>query len=132
MNIKLGRIVILVDDYDKAFDFYSTNFYCRKIYDATSADGSRYLHIGFDEHDTAGIWFLLADDAAQQNKLGQQTAGQPTIVLYTDQSVTLYDHLVENGVTIIEPLASAPGSKFFHCLDLYGNRITVVELTQSQ
>ena len=129
MNIKLGRVVILVDDYDKAFDFYSTNFFCKKIYDAVSEDGSRYLHIGFNEDDTAGIWFLLADGTDQQNKLGNQTAGQPTIVLYTDQSEVLYEHLLSRGITIIEPLVSAQGSKFFHCLDLYGNRITVVELS---
>lgn len=129
MNIKLGRVVILVDDYDKAFDFYSTNFFCKKIYDAVSEDGRRYLHIGFNESDTAGIWFLLADNTDQQNKLGNQTGGQPTIVLYTDQCEILYEHLLSKEITIIEPLVSAPGSKFFHCLDLYGNRITVVELS---
>ena len=131
MDIKFGRTIILVDDYDKAFDFYSLNFFCKKIYDAVSEDGSRYLHVAFNDADTTGIWFLMADTTDQKNKLGKQTAGQPTIVLYTDQSEALYNHLLSNGVTIIEQFVSAPTSKFFHCLDLYGNRITVVELLQS-
>ncbi|MEP7145293.1 MAG: VOC family protein [Ferruginibacter sp.] len=128
MQNKLGRIIILVDDYDKALKFYETNFFCKKIFDSEGPNDQRYLHVGFSDHDSIGIWFLLADNDEQKNKIGKQTAGQPTFVIYTDACEKFYDHIKINEVTIVEELVSTPQSKFFHCLDLYGNRITIVEL----
>lgn len=130
MNIKttLGRAIVLVDDYDKAFRFYQRNFFCRKIFDQTMADGQRFLHIGFNSKQDLGIWFLKADGDEQRKKIGNQTAGQPTLVVYTDDIKGLYDHVQKNAVRIVEELVADEGAKFFHCLDLYGNKITVVEL----
>lgn len=128
MQTKLGRVIILVNDYDEAYEFYEKNFFCKKIFESTTPDGQRYLHIGFTENEHIGIWFLQADTAEQKTKVGKQTAGQPTLVIYTDDCESLYVHLQDNNVTILEKLVVTPESKFFHCLDLYGNRLTVVEL----
>lgn len=127
MKIEIGRVVILVEDYDTAYKFYAENFFCKKIVDFTTPDGQRFLHVSFSENGI-GIWFLKSDSADQKNKVGKQTAGQPTIVIYTDDIEQLYNHLQNNKVNIIKKMASAPDSKYFHCLDLYGNRITVVQL----
>lgn len=130
MKTRIGRVIILVEDYDKAFEFYEKNFFCKKLYEATTPDGQRFLHVSFSDSDGIGIWFLKADSLEQENKIGRQTAGQPTIVIYTDEIDGLYQHLQNNGVKIIEKLIATPESKFFHCLDLYGNRITVVQLAE--
>ena len=131
MQTSLGRMILLVDDYEKALSFYETNFFCKKLYDSVTPDGQRYLHIGFSENESIGIWFLQAGSPEQKERIGKQTGGQPTFVIYTDDIEKLYAHLILNEVKIIEKLVTAPGSKFFHCLDLYGNRITVVELSAS-
>lgn len=128
METKLGRAIILVEDYDKAFDFYEQNFFCRKIFDTTTPQGQRYLHIGFSHPDGVGIWFLKAENPVQQLLIGNQTGGQPTLVIYTDDIESLYERVQSNKVTITESLVSDTDSKFFHCLDLYGNRLTIVEL----
>ena len=130
MQTRLGRVIILVKDYDEAFDFYEKNFFCKKIYDAPAPQGGRYLHIRFSEDDDTGIWFLKADSGEQEKKVGKQTSGQPTLVVYTDQIEKLYEHVQNNKVEILEKLVITPESKFFHCLDLYGNRITIVELNR--
>lgn len=128
MKITIGRVVVLVEDYDKAFDFYKTNFFGKKLFDSETPDGQRFLHIGFSDDDSIGIWFLKADSISQKNIVGKQTAGQPTFVFYTDDIDFLYNHLQDNKVAIIEKMACTVESKYFHCLDLYGNRITVVQL----
>lgn len=128
MNTRLGRAIILVDDYDKAFDFYEKNFQCRKIFDHPGNEGRRYLHISFSDDDDLGVWFLRAETPLQEKLIGNQTGGQPLLVIYTDDIEALYQHVQSNGVIIAEALVSQRESKFFHCLDLYGNRITVVEL----
>ena len=129
MNITLGRTVLLVHDYDAAFDFYHTRFGCRKLHDSTGPDGRRYLHVAFPGDGHTGLWFMQPEGEAQRQPVGKQTAGQPTPVLYTDAIVPLYERLQQNGVHILEPLVNTPESRFFHCLDLYGNRLTVVQLT---
>lgn len=129
MQSRLGRVIILVNDYDEAYEFYQKNFFCKKIFESTTPEGQRFLHIGFTENDSVGIWFLQADTNEQKTRVGKQTAGQPTLVIYSDDSESLYNHLLKNDVTIIEELVTTPESKFFHCLDLYGNRLTIVELT---
>lgn len=131
MNITLGRTVLLVEDYDAAFDFYQTHFGCRKLHDSTGPDGRRYLHAAFPGDGHTGIWFMTAEGEAQRQYIGRQTAGQPTLVLYTDAIEPLYERLQQNGVTISEPLVTTPQSRFFHCLDLHGNRLTVVQLTEA-
>lgn len=124
MNTKLGRTTILVENYDEAYSFYNENFFCRKLFDHTTPQGQRYLHVAFSADEDHGIWFLQAEN----RKIGQQTAGQPTLVIYTDTIEQLYQHVHNNGVTIIDELVSTSDSKYFHCLDLYGNRITIVQL----
>lgn len=131
MKTRLGRTIILVDDYDTAFEFYRNNFFCEKLFDAILPNGQRYLHIRFSADDQTGIWFLKAESAIQKEHIGRQTGEQPTLVVYTDDCRKMYDHVQSNGVSIVEPVTESMGSIFFHCCDLYGNRITVVELTSS-
>jgi predicted enzyme related to lactoylglutathione lyase len=128
MQTRLGRVVLLVDDYDKAFEFYKTNFFCKLLYDAKAVNGLRYLHIAFSEDDNTGIWLLQADQPEQEGALGRQTAGQPTLVIYTDDARKMHEHVRTNAVEMVGGLVMAADSKFFQCLDLYGNMLTVVEL----
>ncbi len=130
MEIKFGRVVILVEDYDKALDFYEKNFFCKKLFDSTMENGQRYLHIAFKSDDNVGIWFMKSEAAEQKNKIGKQTAGQPTIVIYTDDCKNLYNHVKKNGVKLIGEIVITEENKFFHCYDLYENNLLIVELSQ--
>ncbi len=127
MKNYLGRMIILVDDYERAASFYERNFGFKKLVDY-SANGQRFLHVGTDAPEAMGIWFLKADHIEESKKIGNQTAGQPAMVIYTDELIGLYQQLRSNEVTIkVEPVLT-PEYKYFHCLDLYGNEIVVVEL----
>ncbi|WP_336687859.1 VOC family protein [Chryseobacterium bernardetii] len=128
MKTNLGRVIILVKDYDEAYRFYQQNFFCEKLFDMKVSESQRFLHIRFCSDDHSGIWFLKAETAEQENMVGRQTAGQPTLLIYTDDCNGLYTHVQNNGVKIIEPIVISDSSNYFHCADLYGNRITVVQL----
>ena len=128
MKNYLGRIILLVNDYEQAASFYDNNFGFTKIYDVTTDVGQRFLHMGTDPFDALGIWFLKADSKEQKERVGNQTSGQPTIVIYTTSLEALFQKLKSNHVKIkVEPVLT-PEYKFFHCLDLYGNEIVVVEV----
>lgn len=128
IHTSIGRTILLVDDYEKALQFYQQNFFCQKLFDSTSFNGKRTLHIAFAADDDLGIWLLKAETPEQQAAIGNQTAGQPLLVIYTDHIENLYDHLSQNKVHLLGPISIAPGSKYFHCLDLYGNKLTLLEL----
>lgn len=128
MKVSLGRSILLVDDYDEALVFYEKIFYCEKLYDETVSDSFRFLHIKFNGDHNNGIWFLEAKTEAQRSLVEKQTGGQSLLVIYTDDCCELYEHVRLNHVTILEPIETTKGSRYFHYADLYENRITVVEL----
>lgn len=124
-KLSFGRTVLLVDDYDKALDFYQKAFNCKIIYDELSPDGDRYLHIGFEEKGNVGLWFIK--ETTQTNLIGKQTGTAPFMVFYTPDIFQIYDHLEGQNIELLTEIAITPQSKFFHCSDLYGNRIVIVE-----
>lgn len=128
MKVELGRVVILVDDYDKAFNFYRNVFGGRTLVDYTTDDGQRFLHIVF-WNENVGIWFLNDDS---KNHVGNQTNGQPALVFYTDDLKAFYERAILNGVRIKKEIEAGPGYQFFHLYDLYGNEIVVVELRNQE
>ncbi|MBK6264841.1 VOC family protein [Marivirga sp. S37H4] len=130
MKNYLGRIVLLVEDYEKASKFYEENFGFKKIFDVTTDVGQRFLHLGGDTSDNFGIWFIKADSKEQKGQIGRQTNGQPTMVIYTTSLNELFEKLKKNKVEIKVAPVNTPEFKFFHCLDLYGNEIVVVEIAE--
>jgi predicted enzyme related to lactoylglutathione lyase len=124
----LGRVIILVHNYDEAFAFYERSFEFKKIVDYTTESGQRFLHIGTGSEDEAGIWFLKADTKEQKERVGNQTSGQPTLVIYTSSLENLYQNLELQGVKIKVKPVLTQDYKFFHCYDLYGNEIVAVQL----
>ena len=128
MKIEIGRVVILVGDYDRALDFYQKALDCHVIFDQTTAEGKRYLHVGFKKRDITGIWFLKAETEAELALVGKQTQDQPALVLYTKEFDKVYQRLKDHDVTINKQPTIAPGYKFLHFLDLYGNEIILMEM----
>lgn len=126
MKMQIGRIVILVKDYEEAYRFYNEALGCTKLFDTTTDDGQRFLHIGFSEGDSIGIWFLKAG-GKEVSRVGNQTAG-PLMVIYTDQLEEVYIRLKQKNVSIKSEPVITPEYKFLHFLDLYGNEIVLVEL----
>lgn len=130
MQNTLGRIVLLVKDYDEALSFYETALGFKKIFEATTPNGQRFLHIAPKAGDATGIWFLQAQTPAEQQLVGKQTGGHPTFVLYTDSFDELHEQLITHQVRIKTAPQITPEYQFLHFLDLYGNEIVLVQLNQ--
>jgi predicted enzyme related to lactoylglutathione lyase len=128
MKSYLGRTIILVSDYKKAFNFYRKNFGFSAIFDYTTSDGERYLHIGTDPQNSCGIWFLEAKTDEQKSHVGKQTGGLPLLVIYTTSLEGQYDKLKANDVKIVKEPEEQAQFKYFHCHDLYGNELIITEL----
>jgi len=127
----LGRLVVLVRDYDAALAFYRSAFGAQVIFDAPSPSGDRYLHIGFGATRSGaagtGLWLLRAgeeDDA----RVGRQTGGQPLAVFYTPDARAATARVAAAGGEVVRPVATANDATFSHVADLYGNEFVLVEI----
>ena len=128
MKNELGRVVILVKDYDEAFNFYEENLGCRKFFDLTDENGMRFLHVSFNSESSAGIWFMKATSVEEIARVGNQTAGRPVFVLYTDSFEEQLEKFVENNIKIVKDPEVNEESMSLNFLDLYGNEIVLVQL----
>jgi predicted enzyme related to lactoylglutathione lyase len=128
MKNYLGRIVLLVNDYEKSAQFYETHFGFKRMFDVTTDVGQRFLHIGAEPLDTLGIWFLKADSKKQKERVGNQTGEQPTLVIYTTEIEELHERLSKHKVKLKGGLVKTPDYSFFHCYDIDGNELVVTEL----
>ncbi|WP_444941178.1 VOC family protein [Microbulbifer sp. ZKSA004] len=123
----IGRLVILVNNYEEAIAFYRDKLGFEVFIDSQAAP-HRFVHIRLPEQKDMGIWLLQATSENQQKKVGAQTAGQPCAVIYTDNFDREYKKLAKNGVHFSKPPTSEGGAEFAHFEDLYGNEFILVEL----
>lgn len=132
----LGRVVLLVRDYDEALDFYRSALGAETLYDETDDGGQRFVHVGLpgqqDVHaelspPTVGLWFLRAtgEDAAA---VGRQAGGHPFLVIYTPNCAASVTRFVEAGGELRRPEREEGGARFAHVADLYGNELVLVQL----
>jgi len=125
--LMLGRVVVLVHDYDDALAFYGAAFGARVLFDAPSPAGDRYLHVGFGGEAGVGVWFLRANGEAAV-RVGRQTGGEPLAVLYASDVRAAVERAESAGAEVVRPIDSADGASFAHVADLYGNVFVLVEL----
>ena len=134
--ITLGRVVVLVHDYDAAVAFYRAAFGARVLFDTPRPAGGRYLHLGFgapmgsdgcSDAPGVGIW-LLQPGAEGTERVGRQTGGEPLAVFYTPDVRGAVARAEAAGASTVRPLEVADGASFAHVADLYGNVFVLVEL----
>ena len=132
-SISFGRLVLLVKDYDVAMRFYREAFGAVVLFDATSPDGQRYVHVGFEadrqrqDLPAAGFWFLRAT-GADASRVGNQSGGHPLAVLYTPDCAGAVRRFVSAGGALRRPTHEADGAAFAHVADLYGNEFVLVQM----
>jgi len=127
MFTHLGRMILLVKDYDEALSFYVGKLGFEKLYDQTVSDELRYVHVGVPGQDDVGLWMLKAA-TGEKSLVGRQAGSQPLFVLYTDNCQKAYKTLAPRGVEFMYEPEDTEGDVHVHFKDLYGNQIVLVEL----
>ncbi|MFA0813877.1 VOC family protein [Microbulbifer epialgicus] len=125
----IGRLVILVRDYEEAIEFYRDKLGFEVFVDS-EAPPLRFVHVRLPKQKDMGIWLLQASSEVQEQNIGKQTAGQPCAVIYTDNFNSEYKRLIANGVNFTKPHITEASAEFAHFEDLYGNEFVLVELKE--
>lgn len=130
MKQKLAHIALVVDDYDKAIEFYTRQLGFTLIEDTVLSDTKRWVLIAPKGSDGCRLLLAKAANAEQQSRIGNQTGGRVFLFLHTDDFQRDYQHLIDKGITIIrEPSREAYGTVAVFA-DIYGNLWDLIEPTK--
>jgi len=124
---RVGRVVLLVRDYDEALDFY-TRLGFQVLFDQVAENGFRFVHVGLGDQNGVGLWLLQPADDEQRGLVGRQGGGQPMLVLYTDDVHSDYLRLSSQGVMFRDEPREEADSFVAHFRDLYGNEHVLVQV----
>ena len=127
MKQNLVQIALVVDDYDKAIQYYTQVLNFTLVEDTQLTDEKRWVLVA--PPGSTGCRLLLARAANDQQKsrIGNQTGGRVFLFLHTDNFQRDFDNLVAKGVTIVRgPVIESFGTvAVFE--DLYGNLWDLIE-----
>lgn len=126
---RLGRLSVLVEDYDEAIEFYVDRLGFEVLYDGELDDGTRLVHLELPTQRGSGVWLFEAGSDEQRERVGNQTGGAPLGVFYTDDCRGIAERLRDRGVEVGEVRESSDDISV-HFEDLYGNRFVLVELKE--
>lgn len=127
MKQGIAHVALVVDDYDKAIEFYTQKLHFTLIEDTILSETKRWVLVA--PKGSTGCCLLLAKAAneEQSSRVGNQTGGRVFLFLNTDNFKRDYLNLQHQGIKIVrEPVIEKWGTvAVFE--DLYGNLWDLIE-----
>ncbi len=121
MNQHIAHIALVVDDYDKAIDFYVSKLHFTLVEDTVLSETKRWVLIAPKGAKECCLLLAKAATDEQKSRIGNQTGGRVFLFLHTDNFERDYQNLLHHGITIVrQPVKEAWGNVAVFA-DLYGN-----------
>lgn len=123
---RLLHITLLVDDYDKALDFYTQKLNFRIVEDTVLNESKRWILVSPPGSEGCCLLLAKAANEEQRKRIGNQTGGRVFMFLQTDDFKLDFENLKSKGVSIIrEPSIESYGTVAVFA-DLYGNLFDLI------
>ena len=121
MNQRITQLALVVDDYDKAIEFYTQKLSFTLIEDTMMSETKRWVVVAPPGNGECRLLLAKAANEEQRSRVGNQTGGRVFLFLHTDDFWRDFKNLHEKGVAIRRgPSKEAYGTvAVFE--DLYGN-----------
>lgn len=130
MKQNLVHIALVVDDYDKAIQFYTEKLKFHVVEDTVLSETKRWVLIAPPGSSDTRLLLAKAVNEEQKSRVGNQTGGRVFLFLHTDNFQRDFENLKTNGVTIVrEPVVESYGTVAVFA-DLYGNLWDLIEPIQ--
>lgn len=124
---RLMNIALVVDDYDKAIQFYTQKLNFRLVEDTPLTETKRWVLIAPPGTDGCRLLLAKAVNEEQRSRIGNQTGGRVFLFLQTDNFQAEFENLKRNNVKIVrEPSQETYGTVAVFA-DLYGNLWDLIE-----
>lgn len=123
----LAHTALVVDEYEKALEFYCGILGFTIVEDTILPSGKRWVRIRAAGKGGSEILLSRAVGENQKLAIGNQTGGRVLFFLHTDNFDLDYERLCAKGVVFVEGPAKHSYGKVGVFKDLYGNRIDLIE-----
>jgi catechol 2,3-dioxygenase-like lactoylglutathione lyase family enzyme len=120
MAQQLAHVALLVDDYDKAIDFYTNTLHFTLSEDTVLSPTKRWVLVT-PKGSSCSLLLAKAATAHQQQFIGNQSGGRVFLFLHTDDFDYDYNNLLQNNIKIIREVSEEAYGKVAVFEDIYGN-----------
>ncbi len=120
MKQHLAHIALIVDDYDKAIQFYTQKMNFDLIEDTVLSETKRWVLVA-PKGSQCHLLLAKAQGDHQKSRIGNQTGGRVFLFLHTDDFWRDYNALIENDVQFVRAPSPEPYGTVAVFEDLYGN-----------
>jgi catechol 2,3-dioxygenase-like lactoylglutathione lyase family enzyme len=127
MTLRIAQIGLLVREYDEAIAFYRDALGCVVIEDTALANGKRWVRIAASGDGGVELLRSRAVTPEQQSAVGKQAGGRVFMFLETDDFERDHASMSREGVRFVEPPREEAYGKVAVFVDLYGNRIDLIQ-----
>jgi catechol 2,3-dioxygenase-like lactoylglutathione lyase family enzyme len=127
MNLRIAHITLLVDDYDKAIDFFTRKLNFVLIEDTKLSDVKRWVLVKPQGLENCCLLLAKASNDEQKRSIGNQSGGRVFLFLQTDNFKRDYQNLIDNEIRIVREPKSEDYGTVAVFEDLYGNLWDLIE-----
>jgi quinol monooxygenase YgiN/predicted enzyme related to lactoylglutathione lyase len=131
MKQNLTHIAIVVDDYDKAIEFYTEKLHFTLIEDTLLSDTKRWVLVRPKGASECSLLLAKGVNEEQKSRIGNQTGGRVFLFLHTDNFRRDYQNLIDNSIKIVREPSFEDYGIVAVFEDLYGNLWDLIEPTKS-
>jgi quinol monooxygenase YgiN/predicted enzyme related to lactoylglutathione lyase len=127
MKQNLTHIAIVVDDYDKAIEFYTQKLHFTLTEDTTLSQTKRWVLVTPKGANECSLLLAKGVNQEQNSRIVNQTGGRVFLFLHTDNFKRDYQNLLDNQIKIVrEPSIETYGTvAVFE--DTFGNLWDLIE-----
>jgi catechol 2,3-dioxygenase-like lactoylglutathione lyase family enzyme len=123
----LAHVALIVDDYDRAIEYYVHKLNFKLLEDTVLSDTKRWVLVAPKGASECSVVLAKASGEEQKSRIGNQTGGRVFMFLYTDNLQRDYQTFLDNKIRIVEPPRTESYGSVFVFKDLYGNLWDMIE-----
>ncbi|MBL3655324.1 VOC family protein [Fulvivirga sediminis] len=127
MKQNLTHIALVVDDYDKAIEFYTQKLHFTLIEDTILSDTKRWVLVRPKGANECSLVLAKGVNEEQKSRIGNQTGGRVFLFLNTDNFKRDYQNLIDNKIKIVRGPSYEDYGTVAVFEDLYGNLWDLIE-----
>ena len=127
MKQNIALVALVVADYDEAIAFYTQKLRFTVLEDTPLGGSKRWVVVAPPGSSGSALLLARAVSDEQLSRVGNQTGGRVFLFLHTDNFERDYQHLLDQGVTIVRPPVRETWGTVAVFSDLYGNLWDLVE-----